>query len=186
MGATRPKGGGSGESPAGPSRSAWVPTALDPRGAAPLRIGEVLVGTQQFVAKQTGALMTHDEWRAIVGEKIASRTRVGRLNRATLTIKVASSAWSNELSFLRSQIISKLIQRGHDVEKLRFVVDQDLLPRRPAPRMGPGKPGGAVPATDLPEELVRRLQQIEDPNLRAAVAEAARVSLARLSRERPR
>ena len=122
--------------------------------------------------------MTHEQWRRVVGSKIAARTRVGRLSRGTLTIKVASSAWSNELSFLREDLTGRLVQQGHEVARLRFVVDQGLgkpSPRRPLER------DRATRDQPLPPELSARLAEVEDPNLRAAIAEAARVSLARQS-----
>lgn len=136
------------------------------------------MGAQEYLARQTGALMTHEQWRRVVGSKIAARTRVGRLSRGTLTIKVASSAWSNELSFLREDLTGRLVQQGHEVARLRFVVDQGLgkpSPRRPLER------DRATRDQPLPPELSARLAEVEDPNLRAAIAEAARVSLARQS-----
>ena len=130
------------------------------------------------MARQAGVLMTHDEWRAIVGSKIAARTRPGKLQRGVLTVKVASSAWSNELSFLRPQILDRLSKAGHEVQRLRFVVDQELS-TRPAARAKAQAHGPRPTDFRLPEELLERLRQIDDPNLRAAVAEAARASLSR-------
>lgn len=120
--------------------------------------------------------MTHDEWRNIVGERIAGRTRVGKNYKGLLTIKVASSAWCNELSFLEDDIVGKLVRAGHDVRELRFRVDavgQRAPTRRSAPRPSPERPAQVA----LSAELESRLASVEDPNLRAAIAEAARACL---------
>ncbi len=160
------------------ARRCWVPDRPEKRGAPPARVGEILVGTQEYIAKRTGALMSQEEWRRIVGAKIAGRTRVGRLNRGVLTIKVATSAWSSELSFLKPELLRKLSEYGHDVRRLRFQVDQDFPSSRPQRRRARSNAfSQAGKSENLPVELQRRLRLIDDPNLRAAVAEAATSSL---------
>lgn len=156
---------------------AWVPTRLGRRGAAPALLGELLVGAENFVRKQTGVPIPREEWRGIVGARIASRTRVGRLQKGVLTIQVASSAWSSELSFLKADILRKLQGAGHDIVNLRFVVDKWDAPsekRHPLVRHLP------TPVA-LPAELEARLKRVDDPNLRAAIADAAKYSLADLN-----
>src|SRR5690606_30572349 len=123
------------ESP-GPNQ-AWIPTRHYPRRAAPALLGEVLVGAEDILSRRSGAAMPRSEWTKIVGARIAARTRVGGLRRGTLTIKVASSAWSNELSFLKPNLIAKLGRAGHDINDIRFVVDNitEAISARP------GRPG---------------------------------------------
>ncbi len=118
--------------------------------------------------------MPRDEWRAIVGSRIASRTRVARLSKGVLTIQVASSAWSSELSFLKPELLRKLQSAGHDIFELRFVVDKFEAPPRPRHPFLKQPPTPAA----LPPDLEARLKDIEDPNLRAAIREAAELSLA--------
>jgi Dna[CI] antecedent, DciA len=155
--------------------SAWIPTRPDPRGAAPARIGELLVGAEAFMAQKTGAAIPREEWRALVGPRIANRTRVGRLYRGVLTIYVATSAWGSELSFLKDELIAKLQNSSRTISNLKFVVEQ-LQPERH--RRAPSLPDQhSLP--ELPDELIARLQLVEDPNLRAAIASAARHSLGR-------
>lgn len=166
----------------GAGGSGWTPDRPERRGAAPALVGDVLVGTQEFIAQRTGAVMSHEEWRRIVGPKVAGRSRVGGLSRGTLTIKVASSAWSNELSFLRSDIIERLALAGYEVSALRFRVDPNPFQEKAAP---PTRPRFAPQRQELPPELEQRLQQIEDPNLRAAIREAASWSLGGTA-QRPR
>lgn len=164
--------------PKKPAKSAWVPARVDPRGAAPARLSDVLVGTEEIFAQRSGSAIPRAEWTHIVGPRIAGRTRVGRLQRGVLTVKVASSAWSNELSFLKRQLVAKLQRAGHEVTDLRFRVDQiadDVVDKRKHPKAHQvvRHPGN----TPLPPELIERLKEVEDPNLRAVIAEAARASL---------
>ena len=157
--------------------SAWIPERPDRRGAAPAKLSEVLVGAEAYMAKRSGAALPRAEWTSIVGPRIAGRTRVGRLWKGVLTIKVASSSWSNELSFLKPDLLRKLQRAGHDVIDLRFSVDKidsNQLPQRRGPRVA--SPPAPQDAT-LPEDLIRKLEKVDDPNLRAAIAEAARQSL---------
>ncbi len=154
--------------------SAWIPDRPDPRGAAPARLGDLLVGVEAFMAKKTGAAISREEWRALVGERVANRTRVGRLNRGLLTLHVATSAWSNELSFLKQDILFRLKASGKQVRDLRFVVDQL---EQPKPRAFHKAESTPQPIEKLPDSLLSRLQEVDDPNLRAAIAQAARYSL---------
>lgn len=153
--------------------SAWTPARPDRRGASPARLSDVLVGAESFLAQRSGSAIPRAEWTSIVGPRIAGRTRVGRLYRGTLTIKVASSAWSNELSYLKVDLLSKLRRAGHDVEDLRFSVDRIAEPEMRRVR-APNRP--EVQQAPLPPELLQRLKEVDDPNLRAAIAEAARAS----------
>ncbi|MCH2109580.1 MAG: DUF721 domain-containing protein [Polyangiaceae bacterium] len=180
--------------------SPWIPARPLGKKSDPISLADVLVGAQDVFVRQSGLAMSQDEWRAIAGEKIASRTRMGRLRNGSLTIKVASSAWCQELSFLREDLIGRLQRAGHEVQKLRLVVDgtDDTLPagestrtgafakRRKAYVAGQSVAGEASKADtqsaqeeELPAELQARLAQVGDPNLRAVIAEAARRSLRR-------
>lgn len=150
-------------------------------------LSQVLVRTHEAMLKKTGALMSREEWEAIVGARIASRTRVGRVQGGCLLINAASSAWAAELSFLSRDILARLAERGHDIERLKVRVEAF-----PAPAVAP-RPGGAMatPApsqspAELPADLLERLRKIDDPHLRAAIAEAATQSLNPAGRPPPR
>ena len=161
---------------------AWRADTPRGRGAAPLSLGQVLVGAQQFVAQQTGAFMTQDQWRAVVGERIAQNTRVGRLRDGVLQIKVSSSAWCSELSFLKADLLARLTRAGREVQDLRFQVSEGARkPRRKASRFA-SQPLVEAPL-ELPLELQARLEKVEDSNLRAAIAEAALHSLRHQTRK---
>jgi hypothetical protein len=160
----------------------------------------VLADTQKAASSRTGAALTPDEWRRLVGAKIASRTRVGRLSREVLTVYVASSAWCNELSLLAPDILGRLRLAGIDVEKLELRVSafDEAAPPTATPRTGRSRASGAAPpgakrpgkgasspkdsgaVRPLPASLQERLALIDDPELRAAIAEAAALSLGRV------
>ncbi len=174
--------------------AAWVATRPPKRGGDPAPLGRVLADTQKAASSKTGAALTPDEWRRLVGAKIASRTRVGRLSHEVLTVYVASSAWCNELSLLAPDILARLRLAGIDVEKLELRVSAfDEAPTHSPPlRNGrAAAPNGGVRksassprdnhvAQPLPASLQERLALIDDPELRAAIAEAAALSLRRV------
>jgi len=157
--------------------AAWTPTRPQRRGADPASLGDVLVGAQAFLAERSGSAIPRDEWRSIVGPRIAARTRVGKVWKGTLTIKVASSAWSNELSLLKPELLAKLRRAGRDIDDLRFRVDKIQTNTTPQNRYLKNQSLLIPKQTELSPELLAKLQKVEDPNLRAAIAEAARWSM---------
>jgi hypothetical protein len=79
-------------------------------------------------------------WPQLVGEEVARSSRPSELRGGTLGIVTRSSAWSQQLSFLSTQILAGLAQlpAGKGVIRLRFRVGR-MLPQRsasvPAPAM---------------------------------------------------
>src|SRR5690606_39080299 len=132
-----------------PPNRAWIPARPDPRGAAPALLAEVLVGAESILSRRSGAAMPRSEWTKIVGTRIAGRTRLGGIRRGILPVKFASSSWSNELSFLKPDLIAKLGRAGHDVTDIRFVVDN--IAGVPSPR--PGHPGARAAGSKGPVSL---------------------------------
>ena len=65
-----------------------------------------------------------EAWRQAVGEQFAAVTRVEKLFRGTLTIKVPHNAYVQELSFRHSELVSELAASLADekIKKIRFVV----------------------------------------------------------------
>jgi predicted nucleic acid-binding Zn ribbon protein len=63
-------------------------------------------------------------WKEIVGEEIAKRSHPEYLKGSTLVIKVMDSAWSQELSFHKKVIITRLNKflGKEDVKDILFVV----------------------------------------------------------------
>lgn len=51
------------------------------------------------------------KWKDIVGEKIASITKCITVENGVLYVTVESSAWRQELSFLKNDILSKIEEK---------------------------------------------------------------------------
>jgi len=67
-----------------------------------------------------------DLWPEVVGAQLARKTEVRSLKQGKLFVWVKTSAWQNELSFLRSEIIRKLnkVVGEHVVEDIMFVSER--------------------------------------------------------------
>lgn len=105
---------------------------------------------------------------AVVGKKIRARARAERLRGRTLVVRVASSAWSQELHVLRESILERLhaTPGGESVEELRFQVgDVEALPTWSAPVDVP-KAAPRHADTAPPDDLRAAIEQIPDPELR--------------------
>jgi predicted nucleic acid-binding Zn ribbon protein len=62
-------------------------------------------------------------WASAVGEAAAGRALPWTLREGVLTVRVASSAWLQELSLRRAEILTRLAEAdGQRVRELRFVV----------------------------------------------------------------
>jgi hypothetical protein len=142
----------------------------DRRTRAPSSVGELLRGS----ALARGSGVDRDTWVRTVGERVANRTEPGPLQGGVLSVRVASSVWAQELTFLSALIVDRLKARGLPVKSLRFHVAK-IEPRESLP----ARRTTATKAVELPSDLVERLLRIEDADLRAAVAEAAAYSLGR-------
>lgn len=145
-----------------------------PKSREPTHVGALLGGGR---ARAEPGHVDRERWRRIVGERVAARTRPGRLHEGTLTVYVASAVWAQELSLLSTAVLERLHAAGIEAEGLRFRVgDIDPLPdttgRRPSP-CAPSEP----PEVALPKALAEQVARIADANLRAKVTEAASFSL---------
>ncbi|HUH00419.1 MAG TPA: DUF721 domain-containing protein [Kofleriaceae bacterium] len=123
------------------------------------------------------------EWREVVGPRIASRTWPGAVRAGVLTVRVTNSAWMQELTFIKAQLVSKLRERFGDlVTNVRFTLGQpgqaarDTLGsaergrRRPQPEYTPPVMPAAAGA-DL-ERIRSETDTIDDDELRAVIFEA--------------
>ncbi|HVW24003.1 MAG TPA: DUF721 domain-containing protein [Polyangiaceae bacterium] len=117
-----------------------------------------------------------DRWRSLLGERIGERTRPGMIRDECLTVYVASAVWAQELTFLSPMIVERLAADGFPVTALRFRVGDvgEPLSKRP-----PVTKREAPPKAELPPGLTERLAHVDDPALRAAIAEAAAYALGR-------
>jgi hypothetical protein len=145
---------------------------------APEALGNVLARAGEDRFAPSRAPMPPHVWLAAVGPRIAERTRPVAIEDGTLVVRVASSAWASELSLLSDALLARirkvLAPGGPRVSALRFRVGQIEPPERPAELRR-----ALVPApVPLSPALTRALAKVQDEELRAAIEEAARVTLA--------
>ncbi len=116
------------------------------------------------------------DWEEAVGSRVARRTQPLRLERGVLYVRVANSAWANELSLLADDILAQLSARDLTVETLRFSVG--TISRAQATRHhGPPKMA-PPPDAELPDQLKAQMNDIADESLKEALAAAAAKTLA--------
>ncbi len=107
----------------------------------------------------------------VAGPRIRARARAERLRGHTLVVRVASSAWSQELHVLSAAILERLRAQpgGEGIAELRFQVgDVDALPSWQAEPavVSTAKPGHP----SVPPDLRGALAAIVDPDLRERFA----------------
>ena len=139
----------------------------------PAALGSLLASSREAAARYAGTAIDREQWRQIVGERIAARTEPGAKRGRELTVHVASASWAQELSLLVNEIVVRLKAAGIHVDTVRFRVKEiAATPRDPAAR----KPIYRKAA--LPSALRDQLEGIEDSELRDAIGEAAALWLA--------
>ena len=112
-----------------------------------------------------------DAWRRAAGERIAQRSQPTSLRDGVLRVRVATPVWAQELSLLERSLRARLVEHGVRARSLRFFVGK-LEQRQVAPTTAKTVPP-AVSKAELPAALKDRLAAVDDPELRAAIAEAA-------------
>jgi predicted nucleic acid-binding Zn ribbon protein len=140
----------------------------------PTTVGNLLQTSGRLKPKNDR--IDRDRWRSLLGDRVGDRTRPASLRDGCLTIYVASAVWAQELTFLSPVILEKLVGDGFAVRELRFrigdvgepLAKQQTVARRTTPLKA-----------ELPEGLAERLAKVDDPALRAAIAEAAAYALGR-------
>jgi hypothetical protein len=152
-------------------RAVWQPDQPKKQRRQPTPLGALVAPAREEFARRAGLPMDRERWRHAVGDRIAARTEPGWLKGSVLTVVAASAAWAQELSLLSEEIRRRLAQHGLRVEGIRFVVRdgagyQYAAQRRPV-----------VTREALPAELREKLATVSDPELAAAIAEAAGFAL---------
>ncbi|HET7542953.1 MAG TPA: DciA family protein [Polyangiaceae bacterium] len=144
-----------------------------PQRNKPVALGSLLASSRDAAARYAGIAIDHEQWRQLVGERIAARTEPGSMRGRELTVHVATSSWAQELSLFEKEIVGRLVAKGIKVDRLRFRVKEIAArPRDPAAR------APAYRKAALPNALNTELERIEDPELRDAIGEAAALWLA--------
>jgi hypothetical protein len=144
----------------------------DPRNK-PAALGALLASSREAAARFAGTAVDREQWRRVVGERIAARTEPGAKRGRELTVHVASASWAQELSLLVSEIVLRLKAAGIGVDTVRFRVKEIAAPTRDPAALKPVYRKAALPAP-----LSKQLDGIEDSELRDAIGEAAALWLA--------
>jgi hypothetical protein len=142
------------------------------------KLDNILGKTKQLKAPKwvKGEPISRDAWEEAVGSRIARRTEPLRIDRGVLWVRVATSAWANELSLLTHDILEQLNSRGFEIEGLRFRVGaisrkQRKQSRGPVREAPPDNP-------PLPDQVREKVEHVSDDALKRALAIAAAKSLA--------
>lgn len=116
-------------------------------------------------------------WSDIVGMGLGKRTFPRSLYNRTLLIAVSSSAWMNELAFMKNTLLERLAEEvGPDtVQDIKLVLDTSLY--KPRPSDMPAPPKKRAPERPLPREIQSAAERIRDEKLRETVLRAARANL---------
>ena len=139
----------------------------------PAALGALLVSSREAAARYAGTAIDREQWRRVVGERIAARTEPGAKRGRELTVHVASASWAQELSLLVNEIVVRLKAVGVHVDTVRFRVKEIAPPQRESAALKPTYRKATLPAT-----LSAQLDGIDDPELRDAIGEAAALWLA--------
>jgi predicted nucleic acid-binding Zn ribbon protein len=143
----------------------------NPKARGPSTVASVF--SESPILSAHSAHITLADWQRAVGERLAQKTHPERVNDGVLTVRVPSSTWAQELSFLSEAVLERLGAAGHRIQKLRFHVAGTKAPIEAKVTI--------VRRVALPAALAASLARIDDPELREAIAEAASLSLARKS-----
>ncbi len=140
----------------------------------PASLGSLLATSRDAAARHAGTAIDREQWRRIVGERIAARTEPGPKRGRELTVYAASASWAQELSLLVNEIVVRIKAAGIAVDTVRFAVREIKARTRDA-----AAPKPTVRKAALPSALNQQLSGIADAELRDAIAEAASLWLAR-------
>jgi Dna[CI] antecedent, DciA len=143
------------------------------RSPKPASLGSLLASSRDAAARLAGTAIDREQWRRVVGERIAARTEPGAKRGRELLVYVASASWAQELSLLVSEIVVRLKAVGIHVDTVRFSVREIKPPARNVLALK-----RAVRKAPLPSALNQQLAGIADAELRDAIAEAAGLWLA--------
>ncbi len=116
------------------------------------------------LSEQAERLRIAQHWSAAVGPRIAERTVTHAFSRGVLTVKAASAAWQNELTFLKQDIIKRL----NELLGERRVRELKVISGHLGSSTGRRGPPPARPTVDELSTASATAEAIGDPEVRAA------------------
>src|SRR5580693_2620858 len=125
------------------------------RSPEPLRAILARAGENRF--SRTREAIPAGLWREAVGARIAEKALPISLEGGILLLRVPSSVWANELSFLSADVCARLAERGVTARELRFRVGAVPTVERPAERRTVRAAPSPRDMPVLPDEVARVL-----------------------------
>ena len=116
-------------------------------------------------------------WSHAVPERVAKNARPVRLQHGVLYVHTTTSAWAQELSFLREQIVAAIRAHAPQAGVTDMRAKVGALPVLPE-RVQAAAPKALVPLADVPEPIAASLAKVRDDALRDSIGTAARTALA--------
>lgn len=109
-----------------------------------------------------------DVWQQAVGSKIAAQTKPDCIKKAVLFVKVANSAWLQQLHFMKQEIIEKIndLLPAEPVKDMFFAIGEIAAPS--AVKTAPVYDAGEMPALKARDKkmIEKSLSTIADEELR--------------------
>jgi len=121
-------------------------------------------------------------WQELVGPRVAARTNPRGLKNCVLTVEVSSSAWLNELSFLREQLRLQIDRGlgGNEVNELRLVLRSGVGHSSPPSAVDPPRPTPSAAEQTVAEERADKdVPRLDDDELRQKITRARKAQLLR-------
>jgi hypothetical protein len=146
------------------------------RGDSPRNLSDLVV--KLYPGKETASeLQAFGWWSRGVPVRIRNNSAPISIRRRTLLVHVTTSAWAQELQFMKDDLLERLHRAcpSSPVKNLVFRVG----PLTKQKEVEPPKAPPSVRPAPLTEEVARELVRVKDDGLRDAVAAAAALSLAR-------
>lgn len=135
---------------------------------------------------EVAALRAFAWWRHAVPERVARNALPVRLQRGVLQVHTTTSAWAQELSFLRDQIVAAIQTHAPHAGVQDMRVKVGPLPALPehVREKPPEEP--VIPLSAVPESIAASLAGVRDDSLRESIGKAARTVLAAQEQARTR
>jgi len=163
--------------------SEWDGHVSDARRSAPPRhVREILELAMERMSGSDEA-RAYRAWMRASGAMVASTTAPRRFAAGVLTVACPSSVWTNELTYLGAQILTRMneLAPGHPVRRLRFVVSplpalgqsEERVECTPHPTVAHRLPSAALNGAHGAAAGIRdeRLRSAVQATLRAAAGE---------------
>ena len=140
----------------------------------PVSIAEALEGARGTakIRERMKDWRLWERWDELIGPSIAAHARPTRWQGKALILRVDSSAWMQELSYLKVQLLSKLKEQfpASGIDEIRLELGE--LPPAPKRVQGAQRIEMRPLCGDEREFIERSVERIADPELKEAARRA--------------